>query len=85
METYTGLTYKCRPIKQRYNEQNNDMQNPGNRIKTKLSSHVWAIKDSGTDHEVRWRILDRATTYENMQSLSKGKIFYNVQERKQNP
>jgi hypothetical protein len=60
-ETYTGLT--CRTFKRRYNEHNNDMQNPGNRIKSKRSSHVWALKDSGTDHEVRWRILDRATTY----------------------
>ena len=60
-ETYCGLT--CREFKVRFNEHNNDMRKPGNRLKTKLSSHVWELKDRGIDYEIKWKLLERAPTF----------------------
>ena len=60
-ETYCGLT--CREFKVRFNEHNNDMRKPGNRIKTKLSSHAWELKDRGIDYEIKWKLLERAPTF----------------------
>ena len=60
-ETYTGLT--SRPFKTRYNEHLNDSRNPANRIKTKLSSHLWNLKDNGRDYEITWKLLERAPTH----------------------
>ena len=60
-ETYTGLT--CRQFKTRFNEHNLDMNNPSGRIKSKLSSHIWSLKDRGINYEVTWRLLDKATTF----------------------
>ena len=60
-ETYTGLT--CRQFKTRFNEHNLDMNNPSGRIKSKLSSHIWSLKDRGIGYEVTWRLLDKAPTF----------------------
>jgi hypothetical protein len=56
-ETYTGLS--CRTFKQRFNEHNK----PGNRLKSKLSSHIWDLKDKGVGFEVTWKLLDRAPAF----------------------
>ena len=60
-ETYTGLT--SRKFKTRFNEHNLDMNNPGGRIKSKLSSHIWSLKDKGISYEVTWRLLDKAPSF----------------------
>ena len=57
-ETYTGLT--SIQFKQRLIEHINDMRNSGSRIKSKLSSHVWDLKETGIDYEIKWKILERA-------------------------
>ena len=61
IETYTGLT--CRKFKTRWKEHENDFEKPGNRTETKLSSHIWDLKDRGADFSVKWKILNRAPPY----------------------
>ena len=39
------------------------MRKPGNRIKTKLSSHVWELKDRGINYDIKWKLLERAPTF----------------------
>ena len=56
VETYAGLT--SRTFKTRFNEHNNNMNNPGDRSKSKLSAHVWDLKDRGISYEVKWKLLD---------------------------
>ena len=53
----------CRKLIVRLNEQNNDMRNPGNRIKNRLSLHVWDLKDKEIDYEIKWKLLESAPTY----------------------
>ena len=60
-ETYTGLT--SRMFKQRYNEHYSYTRNPGGRHKSKFSLHVWDLKDRGVNHEIQWKLIDRAPTY----------------------
>ena len=60
-ETYTGLTY--RTFKGRFNEHNNDMRKPDNRLRSRLVSRMWELKDNGTDHTVNWKLLERAPAF----------------------
>ena len=61
VETYTGLT--GRSFKKRWQEHQNNFEKTEKRNETSLSVHVWELKDRGVAHDVSWRILDRATTY----------------------
>ena len=60
-ETYTGFT--GRSFKQRWKEHQRDFDNPDKRNETRLSLHIWELKDRGVAHDTSWRLLDRATTY----------------------
>ena len=63
-----------RSFKERLYEHNTDMKNKpkqngkqngnknGNNT-TKLREHVWKLKDQNIDFTVKWRILDRAPTF----------------------
>ena len=59
-ETYTGMT--GRSFKDRLYEHRTSM-NKKSQKQTKLSSHVWKLKDEGKDYTIKWRILDRAPTF----------------------
>ena len=59
--TYTGLT--ARSFKDRWKEHMDDFEKQNNRTKTKLSSHIWELKDMGVDFTISWKILDRAPAY----------------------
>ena len=61
IETYTGLT--GRSFIDRWKEHQQDFEKPKNRTKTKLSSHIWELKDQGLDFIISWKILERAPTY----------------------
>ena len=61
VETYAGLT--SRAFKTRFNEHNRNMNNPADRTKSKLSAHTWDLKDKGIDYDIKWKLLDRAPTY----------------------
>ena len=60
-ETYTGLT--GRSFKRRLTEHRHDMKKAENRHTTSLSAHIWDLKDSGKDYQIKWRILARAPTF----------------------
>ena len=60
-ETYTGLTGNT--FKDRWYGHNSDMNNSGNKIKTKLSAHIWELKDRGSDYEIKWDFIDQATVF----------------------
>ena len=55
-ETYTGLTKN--EFKQRYNGHKASFKNRKNEHVTTLSSHIWKLKDEGTDFEVTWSIIE---------------------------
>ena len=61
-ETYTGVS--SRPFKKRLYEHNTDMNNPGNRTNSGLSSHVWSLKDRGIKYSVTWKLKDRSTRFQ---------------------
>ena len=49
-------------FKDRLYEHTTNMNNKHQK-QTKLSSHVWKLKDRGKDYTIKWRILDRAATF----------------------
>ena len=54
-ETYTGMTGNT--FKDRWYGHSADMRNPGGRSKTKLSTHIWNLKDMQTDFEIEWDFI----------------------------
>jgi hypothetical protein len=38
-------------------------QDQSDKAKTKLSAHVWELKDSGTEHKIMWDFIDRAPSF----------------------
>ena len=60
-ETYTGMTGNT--FMDRWYGHSADMRNPGGRSKTKLSTHIWDLKDMQTDFEVEWDFLERANSF----------------------
>ena len=60
-ETYTGMTGNT--FKDRWYGHSADMRNPGGRSKTKLSTHIWDLKDMQTDFEVEWDFFERANSF----------------------
>ena len=60
-ETYTGLT--ARPFKKRIDEHYRDFEIPENRIKSKLSGHIWELQDENIDYSIQWTIQDKAPPY----------------------
>ena len=86
-DTYTGMT--GRSFKERLYEHNTDMnirpkQNQNGKQKknnTKLRKHIWKLKDQSINFTWKWRILDRAPTFnpnKKMQGMSKRKILHHV-------
>ena len=61
VETYTGLTN--RKFMKRWTEHEGDFEKTENRTKTMLSSHIWELKDRGADFSVKWKILERAPSF----------------------
>ena len=60
-ETYTGATGNT--FKERYNGHKADMRHKKNRHNTTLADYVWDLKEEGKDFNVKWSIVDRATTF----------------------
>ena len=60
-ETYTGLTGNR--FKERYNGHNTDMRNSKDKNKTKLSGHVWGLKDANANFEIEWDFIEKATPF----------------------
>ena len=60
-ETYTGLT--SRPFKVRWEEHLRNFERPDDRNKSKLSGHIWDLKDRGLEYSLSWSIIDKAPPY----------------------
>ena len=60
-ETYTGVTGNT--FKERWYGHRNDMKNEKKRLSSKLSSHIWDLKDERKDFEIKWSLIDRSTAF----------------------
>ena len=74
-ETYTGLT--SRPFKVRWEEHLRNFERPDDRIKSKLSGHIWELKDQGLDYSLDWSIIDKAPPFDS----STGKCLLCLKEK----
>ena len=61
METYTGVTGNT--FKERWYGHRGDMRNEKKRLSSRLSSHIWDLKDERKDFEVKWSLIDRSTSF----------------------
>jgi hypothetical protein len=61
VDTYIGMT--GRTFKERWNEHKHDIKSVSGKEKTKLSIHVWDIKDKGATHDISWELIDKGNTY----------------------
>ena len=61
VNTYIGMT--GRRFKDRWQEHKHDFISVKGKEKSKLSTHIWEVKDRGEDYEVAWELIDKATTY----------------------
>ena len=59
-ETYVGMTAEFKP---RYRNHKKVFENRKYKAETKLSEHIWEIKDRGNKHSVKWKIVDRGKKY----------------------
>ena len=59
-ETYTGLTTS---FKQRYSKHSSSFKYSAQRTKTKLSGHIWKLKDMNVPHTTTWDIIARAPPF----------------------
>ena len=60
-ETYTGLT--VRSFKQRWREHQLDFRKPENRTKSRLSQHIWELKDQGLEFDMTWKMLYKSPPF----------------------
>ena len=59
-ETYTGLAGGT--FKSRFYGHNSDINNKSN-SGTKLSQHIWKLKDNNIPYDIKWTILAKAKTF----------------------
>ena len=60
-EHYTGLTGGT--FKKRWYKHTSDFRNIKERNSTRLSSHIWNLKEQGKPFSIEWDIMDRAPTH----------------------
>ena len=59
--TYIGLT--AQTFKKRITKHNFDFRHEEMRTSTKLSGHIWDLKDRNTKFEIKWNILSKAKPF----------------------
>ena len=62
IETYTGLTKNT--FKQRYNGHKSSFKKREKEHATTLSAHIWKLKDSGSNFEVKWSIIEKGRKFD---------------------
>ena len=60
-ETYTGAT--CQTFKKRWDSHRFDVRHIEKRNSSRLSGHIWDIKDQNLNYEIDWKLIDRAASY----------------------
>ena len=61
VSTYIGLTQDT--FKKRHNQHMSDFRLLQYRNKTRLSSHIWDLKEKGVNFDLSWRIVAKAKAY----------------------
>ena len=61
MEHYTGLTSNT--FKKRWNKHEGDFRNTRDKHNTRLSTHIWKLKEDKQNYQMRREILDRAPAH----------------------
>ena len=61
VEKYVGLT--ANTFKERYSKHKQDLAKPDGRTSTTLAGHVWDLKDSQTDFQLKWEVVCRAAPF----------------------
>ena len=61
IETYTGVTGNT--FKERWYGHRNDMKSEKKQLSSRLSSHIWDLKDDKKEFEVEWRLIDGSTSF----------------------
>ena len=62
-ETYIGLT--ANTFKIRYSNHKSSIKHTSKRTDTELSKYIWKLKDSNTEYNIKWKIIKKATPYNN--------------------
>ena len=63
-ETYIGLT--ANQFKTRFRNHTASFRNENKRNATKLSKHIWSLKDTTTVFAVTWKVMGRTRPYLNV-------------------
>ena len=61
VEHYTGLSGTT--FKKRWSKHKDDFRNHNSKNSTRLSSHIWKLKEEGKNFQLEWEILYRAPTH----------------------
>ena len=61
VEHYTGLTSNT--FKKRWSSHEGDFRNTTGKHNTRLSTHIWKLKEDNQNYQIRWEILDRAPAH----------------------
>ena len=61
VEHYTGLTSNT--FKKRWSKHEGDFRNTKDKHNTRLSTHIWKLKQENKPYQTNWEILDRAPTH----------------------
>ena len=61
-QSYVGLTENSF-FKTRFTNHKASFSNPSKKHSTKLSKHIWQLKDAKTGFKISWKILKQATPY----------------------
>ena len=60
-ETYVGLTENS--FKTRYSNRKSSFRDPNKRLSTKLSKHIWHLKDAKIGFSLTWKILKQVAPF----------------------
>ena len=60
-EYYTGIAGNS--FKERVNKHKHDIRSSDKRHSTTMSKHIWELKDSGTDFNLTWSIVENAPIF----------------------
>ena len=62
-KTYIGLTSS--EIKKRVSSHNSDFKHAKNKDSTKLSKHIWDLKENNINYEIKWNVIKKVNKLKN--------------------
>ena len=60
-DTYVGITEN--QFKTRYNQHNSSFKLAHKRHETRLSEHIWKLKEKNIDHTISWSVISKANPF----------------------